>query len=241
VNLQNAVNLVALTRAVSPAMARCELTHLAREPIDVARARAQHARYAQALADLGCAVAEVSPAPDLPDSVFVEDTALVLDEIAIVTRPGAPSRRPEVEDVHAALARYRPVIRIKAPGTMDGGDLLRVGRTIFVGRSRRTNDDGISQLSAIAAPHSYDVRPVEVSGCLHLKSAATAIGDAMLLVNRSWISAASLAPFEVVDVDPSEPKAANLSVSAAGCWPPLPSRGHATGSNDADSKLRRST
>jgi len=207
--------LLALTRAVSPAMSRCELTHLAREPIDLARARDQHAAYARALADLGCTVREVEPSPDLPDSVFIEDAALVLDEIAIVTRPGASSRRPEVEGVHAALAPFRHVTRIGDPGTMDGGDLLRTGRTIFVGRSSRTNDEGIRQLASIVAPYAYDVRGVDVSGCLHLKSAATAVDDGLLLANRSWISARSLAPFEIVDVDPSEPGAANL-VSVGG-------------------------
>jgi len=191
-------------------MASCELTHLARVPIDVARARSQHAAYVRALEELGCRIVDVDPAPDLPDSVFIEDTALVLDEIAVVTRPGAPSRRPESEGVGRALARYRTIARIEAPGTVDGGDILRVGRTIFVGRSSRTNDDGFRQLTAIAARHGYDVRGIDVSGCLHLKSAATAIGDALLVANRSWIPEGAFAPFDIVDVDPSEPSAANV-------------------------------
>jgi dimethylargininase len=200
---------IAITREVSPAIAACELTHLEREPIDLALAREQHRRYEEALAALGCEVRRLATDPALPDSVFVEDVAVVLDEMAIVTRPGAESRRPERPSVAAALAPYRPVVRIEAPGTMDGGDLLRSGRTLFVGRSGRTNDAGIEQLRAVAEPIGYTVTAVNVRGCLHLKSAVTEVGDDAVLIHREWVDADAFAGLDRIDVDPAEPHAAN--------------------------------
>src|SRR5512139_2225408 len=152
----------ALIRSVSPAMARCELTHLARSPIDVALAERQHAAYSHALAALGCRLLELPAEPDLPDSVFVEDTTVVLDEVAVLTRPGAASRLAEVDSVAAVLALWRPCVRIEAPGTLDGGDVLRVGRDLYVGESGRSNSAGIAQLAAAVASHGYRVVPVQV-------------------------------------------------------------------------------
>jgi dimethylargininase len=190
-------------------MARCELTHLARQPIDVELARRQHADYEALLAELGCEVERVAPAPELPDSVFVEDTAVVLDEIAVLTRPGAPSRRDEVEAVGAALARHRPLVEIFAPATLDGGDVLRVGRRVFVGLSARTDEAGIAQLTRHLAPHGYEVVGVPLDGCLHLKSAVTLVAPGVLLLNPSWVDGASLVGHERIEVDPGEPFAAN--------------------------------
>ena len=164
---------IALTREISPALADCELTHLAREPVDVARARRQHAVYEQALAALGCTVHRLAAGDDMPDSVFIEDTAVVVDEVAVITRPGAPSRRAETAAVADALAPYRPLVRIDPPGTLDGGDVLVAGRTVFAGRSARTNDAGIEQLRGALAGFGYTVQAVPVDGCLHLKTAAT--------------------------------------------------------------------
>lgn len=203
--------IVAITREVSPALGRCELTHLPRVAIDVEAARLQHARYRRALADLGCRVVELPAEPDLPDSVFVEDTAVVLDELAVITRPGAPSRRPETAAVARALAERRPLAWIEPPGTLDGGDVLRVGRSIWVGLSGRSNPAGVGQLHALAAPHGYTVAPVAVRGCLHLKSAVTQAAPALLLVNPDWVDAEAFAGCgcDVVAVDPAEPYAAN--------------------------------
>ena len=201
---------IALTRDVGPAIGRCELTHLDRRPIDVGRARAQHRAYEQALASLGCRVERVAPAPELPDSVFVEDTVVVLDEVAVVARPGAPSRRPEVDGVADRLARFRPLVRIEPPGTLDGGDVLVLGRRVFVGRSARTSDDAIAQLDHVLRSLGYDVQGVEIRGCLHLKSAITAVGPASLLVNPAWIAAGPFEGFNLVEVDPAEPYAANV-------------------------------
>jgi dimethylargininase len=200
----------ALTRAISPRMVECELTHLERFPIDVAAARAQHAEYARALAALGCAVEEVEPAPDFPDSVFIEDTAVVFDELAVITRPGAESRRGETAAVERALAPLRPIVRIEAPATLDGGDVLVVGRRVFVGRTGRTNDEGVVQLRAALAPHGYTVEAIAVTGCLHLKTAVTAVDDRTVLLNPAWIDPRALGGLDCIEVDPAEPMGANV-------------------------------
>jgi dimethylargininase len=201
--------LLALTRGVSASLARCELTHLPRVPVDAVRAAAQHRAYCDALAATGCEVLELPPEPALPDSVFVEDVAFVVDEVAVVLRPGAASRRPEVPAVAGALAAHRPLARIVPPGTVDGGDLLRIGRTVYAGASGRTDADGIAQLAAALAPHGYAVRPVPVRGCLHLKSAVTRVGPSLLLGNRAWVDADAFGRAEWVDVHPDEPGAGN--------------------------------
>lgn len=201
--------MYALIRHVSPAMARCELTHLARSPIDVELAERQHAHYAQALVSLGCRLLELPAEPDLPDSVFVEDTAVVLDEVAVLTRPGADSRQPEVASVASVLKLWRPCVSIEAPGTLDGGDVLRVGRDVFVGRSGRSNGAGIAQLAAAIAPFGYRTVPVPVRGCLHLKSAVTLLDPGTLLINDAWVDRAHWPGMRFIAVAPEEPHAAN--------------------------------
>jgi dimethylargininase len=201
---------IAFTREVSPSIVDCELTHLARSPISVEVARTQHCAYEQLLASLGCDVRRVAPAPDHADAVFIEDTAVVFDEVAVIARPGAVSRRAETAAVEAALAPLRTIAHIEAPGTLDGGDVLAIGRMVFVGRTARTNDEGIAQLSAILAPVGYTVQGVDVTGCLHLKSAVTAVDDATVLLNPAWVSPVVFARFHVVKVDPAEPTAANV-------------------------------
>jgi dimethylargininase len=202
-------NWLALTRAVSTSIAQCELTHQSREPIDLSAARAQHDAYEAALASLGCEVRRLPSSATLPDSVFIEDTAVVLDEVAIVTRPGATSRRAETGVVAAALSSHRPLARVESPGTMDGGDVLVVGKSIFVGCSGRTNPEAVKQLRRIVSPVGYDLEALEVAGCLHLKSAVTALDDRVLLLNPSWLPAQAFRGFSVIPVDPSEPSAAN--------------------------------
>src|SRR5262245_10923041 len=144
--------VVALTRELSQAFADCQLTHLSRTPIDIALAVAQHAEYERTLAGLGCSVRRIGASGAMPDSVFIEDIAVVLPELAVVTRPGAESRRVEVDGVRLALTTYREISSISAPATLDGGDVLVVGRTIFVGASRRTNSAGIAQLRDLTEP-----------------------------------------------------------------------------------------
>jgi dimethylargininase len=200
----------ALTREVSPTIVRCELTFLAREPIDVARAAAQHDRYCAALAEAGLDVVRLPAAADLPDSVFVEDAAVVVDEVAVIAAMGAPSRRGETEAVAEALAADRPLVRLAPPARLDGGDVLVVGRQVFVGRSGRTDDAGARALASALAPFGYTIVPVDVTGCLHLKSAVTALDSATVLVNREWIDPAPFAGYAQVAVDASEPWAANV-------------------------------
>lgn len=202
--------VIAYTRQVPASIGQCELTHLARRPIDLHRARAEHDAYEEALGDLGVVVRRLEPRDDLPDSVFVEDTAVVLDEVAVVARPGAPSRRPEVASVREALARHRPVAAITAPATLDGGDVLVLDRDVLVGRTGRTNEAGAQRLASILSPFGYRVRVVPVTGCLHLKSAATRASPGAVVVNPAWIDVAGFAGWDVVAVDPAEPFAANV-------------------------------
>jgi dimethylargininase len=223
------MSTIALTRAVSPLLANCELTHLSREPIDISRAVRQHAAYEQTLESLGATIVRVPPAPELADSVFVEDTAIVLDEIAIVTRPGAISRRAETADVAETLAAYRRVVHLQPPAMLDGGDVLRLGRKIYVGQSSRTNANAIESLRRILQPFDYEVIGSEISGCLHLKSAVTAVGENLILVNPQWLKApgdarhSSTKDFgdaDRIEIDPAEPFAANaLRVGANLIYP----------------------
>jgi dimethylargininase len=210
------VTVLAITRAVPPSISQCELTHLARQPIDYARAVAEHEEYETALKRLGCRVERLPAAPDLPDSVFVEDAAVVLDDVAVMARPGAASRRPEVDAMAAALAPHRPLAFIEAPGTLDGGDVLVTPGKVFVGISGRTNEDGVRQLAAILGPRGFEVLSIPVTGCLHLKSAVTVCylpplgGRSVLLVNPDWIDTKHFGGFDLIEVDPSEPAAANV-------------------------------
>ncbi len=202
--------LIALTRAVPPSIARCELTHVEREPIDHARAEREHAAYEDALARAGCRVERLPALPDSPDSVFVEDTAIVFDEIAVIARPGAASRRGEVDSTARALAPHRRLARLDAPATIDGGDVIVTPRAVYVGVSGRTNTEGALQLAAVLAPHGIGVVPVPVSGCLHLKSAAVWLGGDALLINPAWVDSAHFTGFDCVPIDPAEPYAANV-------------------------------
>jgi dimethylargininase len=204
--------LVAVTREVSESIGQCELTHLPRQVIDVDRARAQHRSYERALEEAGCTIVRVEAAPELPDSVFVEDAAVVLSEVAIIMRPGARPRRAETPAVAELVGHYRPLRFIEAPGTIDGGDVLVAGRSVFVGLSGRTNEAAVEQMRAILRPHGYAVRPVPVTGCLHLKSAVTALADDRLLLNGEWVARElfSSLDLDIVDVDSAEPYAANI-------------------------------
>jgi dimethylargininase len=200
----------AITREVSPAIARCELSFVPREPINVTRAVEQHRDYLHALELLGCRVVTLSAQPELPDSVFVEDVAVVVDELAVMTRPGAESRRAEVASVANALRKYRQLAFIEEPGTLDGGDVLRLGREFYVGESARSNAAGIAQLRELLAPHGYIVQSVVTRGCLHLKSAVTQVSDDAVLLQPEWVDRDPFAAYGIIEVDPAEPHAANV-------------------------------
>ena len=201
---------VAITRGVSPAIGACELTLLEREAIDIDNARAQHSLYEGILEELGCRVEHLDEEPGFPDSVFVEDIAVVLDEIAVITRPGALSRRGERASIERTLAPHRPLKHIQAPGVLDGGDVLAVAKSIYVGLSTRSNAEAARQLGALVSEHGYSVVEVGFSGCLHLKSAVTAVSDDTLLINPEWVDASAFPEQDCIPVDPAEPSAANV-------------------------------
>ncbi len=201
--------LTAITRAVSPALDNCELSFIERRPINLEKARQQHRAYEKLLGELGASVISLPAEPSLPDSMFVEDPAIVLDEVAVIMPLGTASRRPEATSLAQALAKFRKLEYVTPPGLMEGGDILRVGRKLFAGLSSRTNAEGIRQLQAILKPHGYEVIAVPVTGCLHLKSAVTHVGGETLLVNRAWFDPAPLAGYQWIEVAPEEPHAAN--------------------------------
>lgn len=213
--------LMALTREISPAFQSCQLTHLPRLPIDLERAREQHAAYEWALVEEGCTVRRLDSGPDMPDAVFIEDIAVVLDEGAVICRPGAEPRRAETPGVVEALVRHgRPLQQIQPPGTLDGGDVLVVGREVFVGASARTNRAAIDQLSGMLAEVRYTVRAVPVRGCLHLKSAVSAVASDTLLINREWVPTEAFRGLSLIEIDPQEPHAANaLAIGDAVIYP----------------------
>jgi len=202
-------NSIAITRGVSPSMSRCELTHLPRQPIDIAVAEAQHLAYETLLSHLGTRVHHLPAEAEFPDSVFVEDAAIVLDEVAVIMRPGAKSRRGETAAIAKALQPFRPLRYVEEPGAIDGGDVLTVGSKVFVGQSTRTSAAAVAQLRRFLQPHGYQVVAVPVRGALHLKSGVTAVTDDALLLNRQWVDAGFFEGFQLIDVDPKEPGGAN--------------------------------
>jgi dimethylargininase len=209
----------AFTRAVSPRLAECQLTHLERAPIDVRNAAEQHAAYEQALAGVGFEIVRLPDLPDDPDAVFVEDTALLLDGHAILTRPGAPSRIGEVDSTAAGLDGRFELHRI-AQGFLDGGDVLRIGRRLYVGLSTRTNAEGIAALREAVVPLGYSVVAAELRDCLHLKTGATfagtdGAGNPTLLFNPRAVDASQFAGVDPLPVAEGEPAAAN-SLRAGG-------------------------
>jgi dimethylargininase len=201
--------LIALTRDVSPDIGRCELTHLQRQPIDVNLAMTQHRHYEDCLARFGYEVRRLHADPGLPDAVFIEDTCVVLPELAVITRPGADSRRPETRGVAEAMQPFRTLRYIEPPATLDGGDVLRIGKSVFVGLTNRTGAAAIEQLRRMLDPYGYSVSPVRVTGCLHLKSAVTAVSEDTVLVNPTRVDSGVYRDFTRIGVDPSEPAGAN--------------------------------
>ncbi len=201
--------LLAITREISSSLGNCELTYFDRVEIDIEIARRQHDQYVKTLEELGCQVVRLPEEPELPDAVFVEDTALILDEIAILLRPGAESRRPEVASVAKALTPYRELAQIEAPGTLDGGDILRIASKIYVGMSQRSNPAGIDQLVALVSRLRYQVIPVSIRDCLHLKSAVTQVGPEAVLIQPEWVEIEIFNKYRQIKVDPKEPHAAN--------------------------------
>ena len=201
--------LIAITRAVSPSINNCALSFRTRESIDLPKAIAQHKAYQDCLTDLGVHVLLLPAEPNLPDAVFVEDPAVVLDELAIICNMGVASRRPEANSIALALSSYRPIKHLQPPATLEGGDVMRISRSLFVGLSLRTNPEALRQLGDILRPYDYTVQPIDLRGCLHLKSGCSYIGDNSILINRSLVDPKPFRSFELIDVPLEEPTAAN--------------------------------
>jgi dimethylargininase len=208
----NAQRLVAITHVPSPKMQDYERTFVGDQPIDLDLARRQHEGYREALRECGATVTVLDVNSEMPDCVFVEDTALVLEEVAVMMSPGAPSRRREPAGIEPEIAKYRPIARVKLPATIDGGDIVVSGRDVYVGRSPRTNDEGIAALQATLAPYGYRVTGVPVHGCLHLKTACSALADGRFLVNAAWIDVSAFDATRLVQVPDDEPWAGDVLV-----------------------------
>jgi dimethylargininase len=201
--------LYAITRPVSRSIQHCELTHLDRCAIDYETAQVQHEAYVGALQDMGVTIIEIDPLHAHADAVFVEDIIVVVEGVAVLARPGVESRRGEVESIVEAIEPHRALVRIEAPGTLEGGDVCIAERTVFVGLSTRTNEHGFEQLKVALSPHGYHVLAVPVPGALHLKTAATYLGDGQMLGNPQWLDMSCFTSMDIIEVHPDEPMAGN--------------------------------
>ena len=202
--------LTILTHVPSPALQQCELTFVNSESIDFARAAEQHKNYCDSLKTLGGRVITLTDNRSLPDCAFVEDPVIVFDEVAVLASMGVASRRQELPLLEMFFSRYRPVERLQLPAKIEGGDVLKIGNNIFVGQSARTNKAGIQALAAIIEPLDYEVVPVNVSGCLHLKTGCTALDSETILINSDWIETIPFARYKKIETLPQEPFGANV-------------------------------
>lgn len=210
----------ALTRTISRSLERCELVHLARRPMDMQLAVQQHLNYLEALRSDGMEVTVLPEEPELADAAFVEDTAVILDELAVVCRPGCPSRRPEAASIADALQKFRELAWLEPPGTLEGGDVLVLGKKIWAGLSTRTNREGVRQLEDFAKPHGYKVIPVAVRHCLHLKTAVTPVAASAVVANPQWVDLELFADLDVLTVPSEEPWGANTLSTKTVVWVP---------------------
>jgi dimethylargininase len=200
---------VAITRLPGPELAACELTWRAREPIDVERAAEEHGAFRAVLARLGCDVVALPPLAGHPDATFVEDVAVVLDELAVLPVLGAASRRGESASIATALSAWRTVVALEE-GHLDGGDVLAVEDVLYVGQSRRTNHAALKALAHLVLSHGLRVKAAPVRGALHLKTACTRVGTETLLVNREWVDLGRVRDLEILEVPRTEPFGANV-------------------------------
>lgn len=198
----------AITRLPGP-LDRAELTHIDRVDVDMARAEAQHAAYRAALTAAGATVSVLPALDDFPDCCFVEDTAVILPELVIRTRPGAVSRQGEVAAIAPHLPTDRPHFTVTAPGTMDGGDVLVVGCDIYIGLTKRSNAAAVAQVAGAAARFGYRVTGVPLAKALHLKTAVSALADDLVLVNTDWLDPAIFGGRRHIASAPGEPFAGN--------------------------------
>jgi dimethylargininase len=201
--------LRAFTRAVSTCIGDCELTFRDRETIDYEQAVRQHDEYCGLLRDHGIEVTKLNASDTLPDCCFVEDTAIIVDEVGIITSMGAASRRSETLLIEQELSRFREIKHIRLPAKLEGGDVVRLGKKVFVGLSSRTNAEGVEALKKILEPFGYHVIPVKVKGSLHLSTACSAINEETVLTNPRWIDQEAFKSVNVLTIPEDEPWAAN--------------------------------
>jgi dimethylargininase len=208
--------MLAFTHVPSPNLDHGQRTHVARVAIDHALAGKQHQQYCQMLGACGAQVETLDINRELPDATFIEDTAILLDEVAVLASMGTEARRRELAGVERVLQSSRELHRVDASAPLEGGDVLRVGRILLVGLTSRTSLAGAQALAAIVERHGYWVRPVPVRGCLHLKTACTALPDGRLLVNPAWVDGQALQGYHTVPIPPDEPWGANTLL--LGSW-----------------------
>lgn len=199
-----------VTHIPSPALEQCELTFLDSESIDIDKARAEHSAYCKVLEKCGAEVIILDENETLPDSVFVEDPIIVFDEVAVLTSMGVESRRKESQVMEKFFSSYRDVKRIELPAKIEGGDVLKIGKKVFVGLSPRTNEAGVDALRSIISVYGYEVKSVKVPGCLHLKTGCTALDEDTILINTEWIDESAFKDFIKVEVPTDEPFGANV-------------------------------
>lgn len=202
--------LTIITHLPSPSLEKCELTFLDAKPIDMQKAQKEHLAYCEMLRECGGEIITLKDNIDLPDSVFVEDPIIVFDEVAILTSMGVESRRKESDSMEKIFSKYRKIEHIKLPSQIEGGDVLKIGKNIYVGKSARTNAQGIRDLRDILTPYGYEVTAVKVSGCLHLKTGCTALDENTVLINPDWIDSKVFAGFRQIVVPKDEPFGANI-------------------------------
>lgn len=202
--------LTAVLRGVSPHIEQCQLTYMERQAIDYEKACRQHRDYQKCFESFGINVIALPAEAGFPDGVFVEDTAVVLDEVAVICVPARPSRRNEIHALAHLLERYRLLMFLRDSATLEGGDVIRDGKTCFVGISGRTNREGVQQLREILGSFNYEVKVVPVEGCLHLSTGASSLGGKTILANPKWVNVSAFTGYEIIPVPPAEPWAANL-------------------------------
>lgn len=202
--------LSVITHLPSSSLEQCELTFVNSEPIDIKKAQKEHESYREMLKSCGANVIVKDDNIDLPDSVFVEDPIIVFDEVAVLTSMGVESRRKESSSMEKIFAKYREIKRIELPSKIEGGDVLKIGKRIFVGKSARTNAQGIRDLREILTPYGYEVIAVKVAGCLHLKTGCTALDEDTILINPDWVDSKVFAGFRQIVVPKEEPFGANI-------------------------------
>jgi dimethylargininase len=195
---------IALTRGISASIDRCEVSFIDRVPIDVQKMKQQHRAYEEMLQSMGYEVIQISADDSCPDCCFIEDTALVLDEIAVITHPGSTARRAEVPGVVSTIEKFRKTVKIEPPATLEGGDVLRIGRNLYVGLTQRTNVEGVGALRKLVAPYGYTVTAVPTPGALHMKSVCTAANDRTVVADPTRMDVSVFANYDVVEISPEE-------------------------------------